>query len=323
MKPLDSESPQVQTQTTMLVNRIAKNRRRLRSWLTREPISCYRMYDRDIPEIPLAVDWYEGHLHISDYRRRESIPEGTDPWMGEIAKALALSLEVPMAAVHIKQHHTKEGGTQYPARATSPNRVVVREDGLSFLVNLEDYLDTGLFLDHRKTRRMIRQIASGKRFLNLFAYTGAFSVHAAAGNAAATTTVDLSNTYLQWAAENMRINGFTGAEHTYLRADVLGALEQRKISGAFDLIVLDPPTISKSKAMTRSFDIQRDHPHILNQLRHLLAPGGAIYFSTNYRKFKLNAKSLTFGSITDITARITSPDFRPPNALRCWHITSD
>jgi len=313
----------------MFANRLRKNLKHLGHWLSHNDIRCYRLYDADLPEYAFAVDVYAGNaeidqrwVHVQEYAAPGSVdPAKVATRRGEALSVIPEVLGITGAQLFFKLRRRQKGSDQYEKLAARGHFQEVIEAGNRFLVNFEDYLDTGLFLDHRKTRRLIRQEASGKRFLNLFAYTGAFSVHAAAGDAIATTTVDLSNTYLQWAKDNMSINGFTGVHHTYLRADVLGALEQKKIHGEFDLIVVDPPTVSKSKAMARSFDVQRDHPFILNGLRHHLAPEGAIYFSTNYRKFKLDADALAFGGITDITAKIASPDFRSPHALRCWRIT--
>jgi 23S rRNA G2069 N7-methylase RlmK/C1962 C5-methylase RlmI len=198
--------------------------------------------------------------------------------------------------------------------------LVVRENGLKFLVNLSDYLDTGLFLDHRVTRSLVRSEAAGKRFLNLFAYTGAFTVYAAAGGAASTTTVDLSNTYLRWAKQNLRLNGFTGQAHRLARDDARKFLEYHPPGPAYDLAVVDPPTFSRSKKLDRDWDIQRDHAELLNRLLRLMTPGGAIYFSTNFRTFKLAADELRRAETREITRQTIPPDFRESRIHRCWRI---
>ncbi len=308
-----------QARAEMLLNRVEKNRRRLRSWLRQEGVTCYRLYDRDIPEIPLIVDWYDGRLHVARLGRRDDAGFGPEQTRA-VVRGLAEGLGVSPREVFIKQRVRGKGGTQYTPLGASGRRVEVAEDGLRFLVNLSDYLDTGLFLDHRPTRRRVRGEADGKRFLNLFAYTGSFTVHAAAGGAAETTSVDLSNTYLDWARENLRLNGFEGDRHRFVRDDILGALEARRVEGRYDLAVIDPPTVSRSKAMARPFDVQRDHPLLLGRVLERITPGGVVYFSSNLKRFRLTAGELGCREISDISEETIPPDFRNRSVHKCFRL---
>lgn len=297
-------------QSEMFLNRIAKNRRRLLPWAKREQITCFRMYDRDIPEIPLVLDWYDGKLHAALYGKTAEDEAAQMSWTAYLVHAAAEDLGVPLDSVFIKYRRRASGGTQYKPLDSTGQLSTVQEFGLTFLVNLTDYVDTGLFLDHRILRRMVMKAAKGKRFLNLFSYTGAFSVYAAAGGALSTTTVDLSNTYLAWAEKNMRRNGYVGDAHRFVREDILGAAAVERIGGMYDLVVLDPPTVSKSKSMARDLDIQRDHPLLLRTVLELVAPGGTVYFSTNLKKFKLNSDSIPCDDIVDISDKTRPFDFR-------------
>ncbi len=308
---------------TMLINRALKNRRRLSPWLAREGVTCYRLYDRDIPEIPLAVDWYEGRLHASSYAR-DGVGETADVRHRKLAGLLGelgRTLGVAEADVHFKRRVRASGGTQYGRLARTNRRFAVGEGGLRFWVNLADYADTGLFLDHRRTRALVRAEAAGLRVLNLFAYTGAFSVHAAAGGARETVSVDLSNTYLAWARDNLELNGFRGPVHRRVRDDVAGFLEgaRRRGEGGFDLVVIDPPTISRSKKMAGDLDVQRDHPRLIEGALALCRPGAVIYFSTNFSGFELRPPPGV--AVEDITRRTAPADFRTcPH--RCFRITT-
>lgn len=310
-------------QAEMLVNRTRKNRRRLKAWLAREGVTCYRLYDRDIPEVPLVVDWYEGRLHVAAYAGRHLRPgdEGRG-WVEQMARTLARALDVADEDCLVKVRSRQPGGEQYDKLGERRERFEVGESGLKFLVNLTERIDTGLFLDHRITRRLVRDQARGRRVLNLFGYTGAFSVYAAAGGASETTTLDLSNTYLAWARDNMSLNRFAGPDHQFLRADAMSFLESARAGpgGDYDLVVIDPPTVSKSKKMRRDFDVQRDHVWLLGRALDLCSKRGVVYFSTNFRKFRFRGGDLPRASAEEITDATIPPDFRDRRIHRCWRL---
>ena len=303
----------------MLINRVKKNQRRLKNWRVQHKVSCFRLYDKDIPEIPLIVDWYDGRLHISVLERGTGDDDEVTLFEFEILK-LAEALGVNSRDVFVKGRRRQRGAAQYERVDKQRRLVQVREGGLTFTVNLSDYLDTGLFLDHRITRGIIKEEARGKRFLNLFGYTGAFSVYAAAGGAATTSTVDLSNTYLDWAELNMEQNGFEGSKHRFIRDDILSVLDNKMVKGPFDLVIIDPPTTSRSKAMERDFDVQRDHTKMLSRVIDICTTGAVIYFSTNFRGFKLNEKGLNGVDVADITEKTIPPDFRNRKIHRCFRM---
>ncbi len=237
-----------------------------------------------------------------------------------VAHMIAEALEVPAARIFFKERKPQRGREQYEKFDEQGRSILVQENGLRFVVNLTDYLDTGLFLDHRPTREKVREQAEGKRVLNLFAYTGSFTVYAAAGGASATTTIDLSNTYLEWGQRNMELNGLAGPQHEFVRADVKAWLEQA-VDGLYDIVVLDPPTFSNSKRMEDVLYTQRDHPELINGCLRRLAPGGQLYFSTNFRKFQLEPERLNTKNIRDITSATIPKDFRNPKIHYCWLIT--
>ncbi len=272
-------------------NRLRKNAKQRFKWAEREKVTAFRLYDLDMPEWPYAVDWYQGHAHVMEYPRRKQLRDGSlEEARGQLQHSIEAALNLPPAQIFIKSHERKPGEHgQYERLAQQAVVVNVIEHGLTFECNLSDYLDTGLFLDHRVTRAQVRTEAKGIRFLNLFAYTGSFTVHALAGGAAETTTIDLSNTYCEWAERNLRLNGFeTSRQHQVLRTDVLGWLEAAR--GEFDLIVVDPPSFSSSKKMGRRFEVQRDHHWLIERARSLLSPQGVLYFSTNFLGFELDAR---------------------------------
>lgn len=311
----------------MFANRLVKNRRNLRSWLAREDIHAYRLYDADLPEYALAVDIYEGEkawVHVQEYRAPASVDEHKARQRLREALGVILEvLEIPREQMFFKVRQRQKGKAQYEKLGEKRNFHEIREGGLKFLVNFEDYLDTGLFLDHRPTRALLRRLAHGRRFLNLFAYTGTASVYAAAGGASATTTVDMSNTYLAWARDNMALNGFTGAAHEFIRADCLEWLDQAAGRRRFGLIFLDPPSFSTSKRMSGTLDAQRDHVALIAGAARLLEPGGTLIFSSNLRRFRLDAPALAaLGLAAEDISRATLPkDFaRDPKVHHCWKI---
>ncbi len=298
----------------MLGNRLRKNVRKLKKWVKREGVTCYRLYDRDIPEVPLCIDWYDGRLHIAEYKRRAS-PDGADhaPWLATLVDGAAAALEVAPERVFVKRRERQRGLSQYEKVAYGHQSFVVVEGGCRFRVNLSDYLDTGLFLDHRTTRALVAERAAGRRFLNLFAYTGSFSVYAAAAGAE-TTSVDLSNTYTAWARDNLKLNGLGDDKHRVVRADVMEWLDEQPAQ-AWDVVMVDPPTFSNSKRMDAAFDIQRDHTTLISACRRVVAPDGIIYFSSNYRKLRLE-----IDRAQELTPRTIPPDFRDRRIHRCWEV---
>ncbi|UCG37905.1 MAG: bifunctional 23S rRNA (guanine(2069)-N(7))-methyltransferase RlmK/23S rRNA (guanine(2445)-N(2))-methyltransferase RlmL [bacterium] len=306
----------------MFANRLRKNLRTLGKWAGEKGITCYRLYDADIPEFNLAVDLYDGWAHVQEYEA----PHGVDARRASARLEAALQrigrvLDLPPDRVVLKVRKRQRGGSQYGKFQEKGRFLEVREGGLTFLVNLTDYLDTGLFLDHRPTRAMIGDLSRGADFLNLFSYTGSATVYAAAGGARTTTSVDLSNTYIRWARRNLEINGIGGPEHRLLRTDVLRWLgkERRR----YGLIFLDPPTFSRSKAMEGDLDIQRDHAPLILSAARLLRPGGVMIFSTNRRDFSLDVASLGGLQVRDITAETVPRDFeRRPRIHSCFRITA-
>jgi 23S rRNA (guanine2445-N2)-methyltransferase / 23S rRNA (guanine2069-N7)-methyltransferase len=308
----------------MFANRLRKNLKLLDPWAEREHIDCFRLYDADMPEYAFAIDLYgrEGrHVYVQEYAPPKTVnPESARERRREVLAVLPEVLHVPLPHVHSRLRKPQKGSEQYEKRASIAERHVVREGGLKFWVNFRDYLDTGLFLDHRIMRRMLREWAADADFLNLFCYTGSATVYAAAGGARTTTSVDLSNTYLDWAHENLLLNGFGGAAHELIRADCLEWLENQAVWGPrFDLIFVDPPTFSNSKSMEGVLDVQRDHVGMIRRSLKLLRPGGRLVFSTNFTRFKLDAGALAELAIEDISAATIPRDFeRHAKIHRCY-----
>lgn len=314
------ETPERQAE--YLGNRLRKRDRHLRKWARRESVECFRIYDRDIPEIPLAVDRYGPYALVSLYERPYEKPEAEESaWLDRMCAVVAGSLEVPPENIFRKQRRRQRGPEQYERISEEGRRIVVREGGLSFHVNLSDYLDTGLFLDHRITRSRVRGEARGRRVLNLFCYTGSFSVYAAAGGAKSVDSVDLSNTYLAWAERNLEVNGFRGSAYSFLREDALEFLSAASAGRRrWDLVVLDPPTFSNSKRMRDSLDIARDWASLVERCLVVLNPGGVLWFSTNARSFRFDETRFPSVSIRDMTKATTPPDFEDSRPHRCWRL---
>ncbi len=311
--------PSAARQADEFANRLRNRARHLRRWPTKRGITCYRLYERDVPGVPLVVDRYGEALHIAEFvRPDERSPAEHADWLDLMVRTASEVLEVPRELVFVKQRDRQRGAAQYGRVGDRSARFVVEEAGLKFLVNLSDYVDTGLFLDHRPTRKMVRDAAARKRFLNLFGYTGAFTVYAAAGGAASTTTVDKSPTYLDWASENLSLNGFTGPEHRLIRSDIREFAGGLKRNDAWDLAVLDAPTFSNTKGVDVPWDVQRDHAELLRRLAPHIVRSGRIFFSTNFRRFKLDEASLDAYRIRDITRRTIPEDFRNQRIHSCW-----
>lgn len=301
----------------MLANRLRKNLRRLRGWLSSHAPQCYRVYDADMPEYAVAIDRYGDWLHVAEYAAPATIdPHRAQEHLQEVMAAVSVALETPPDRIVLKTRARQRGREQYNRLGAQRQLLEVREGGARLLVNLHDYLDTGLFLDHRPLRRLIAGEASGKRFLNLFAYTGAVSVFAGLGGARSTTSVDMSATYLEWAARNLSLNGLEPPRHDCLRADCLAWLEEPR--GEWDLAFLDPPSFSNSARMASTLDVQRDHVALIRGAMLQLAPGGRLYFSTNRRGFRMDLAALEDLRVRDLTEQSIDPDFRggtPPHRL--------
>src|SRR6187551_963573 len=295
----------------MFRNRLEKVYRHVGKQAKRMGITCYRLYDHDLPEFPLCIEIYEQNIYVAEYKRRHGMEEDEhDEWMKRSIIVICDILNVSDENIFLKLRQRKPGRLgQYQKTAGKQSEFIVEENKLKFIVNLSDYLDTGLFLDHRVTREKVSVEARGKRVLNLFSYTGSFSVYAAAGEANEIVTVDLSKTYLSWAQRNMKLNEFTDlSKYKFIHADVLQYLHTIP-ENYFDLVILDPPTFSNSKRMEDILDIQRDHVELINDCLQVIKTGGGIYFSTNYKKFVLETESIQSSLIEDITKQTTPFDF--------------
>ena len=314
----------------MFANRLAKNMKRLAGWAQRAGVSCYRLYDADMPEYAFAIDLYrtvqpreEDWLYVQEYAAPRTIePDAVRRRRGEVLASLPDAAGVPRERIKVRVRRRTRRGEQYEKLSGQAEFHVVREGGLEFQVNFADYLDTGLFLDHRLTRERLRRAAQGARFLNLFAYTGTATVYAAAGGARSTTSVDLSNTYLEWARRNLALNALADGPHELVQADCLRWVGEAARAGArYDLIFLDPPTFSNSKRMDGVFDVQRDHRALIEQCMRLLAPAGLLVFSTNAQRFRLDPELERGYALLDISAATVPPDFeRNPHIHRCFEL---
>ena len=309
----------------MFINRLKKNYKHLKKWARKNQISCYRVYDADIPQYAVAIDKYEDWIHVQEYQAPKTVDKNKAfQRINDVLDVVADILETKQDNVVLKVRKKQEGPSQYQKQDQKHRKISVHENGLKFLINIYDYIDTGLFLDHRLTRQLIRKLANKRSFLNLFAYTGSVTVYAAAGGASTTTTVDMSNTYLNWAQENLSINGYlsnayANSRHKFIREDCLLWMQQAiSEEQKYQLIFIDPPTFSNSKKMTTSLDINRDHVALLSGCLALLADDGQIIFSTNARNFKLDNSLKEICYVKEITAKTTAEDFRRKPAHRSW-----
>jgi len=324
--PLEQRGPGAE----MLANRLRKNLKHLEKWRRREGVSCFRLYDADLPEYALALDLYEtlsGErlANVQEYEAPASIdPRDARRRLREALGVIAEVLEIPPERLFFRVRRRQRGRDQYERLDSQRRFYQVREGGLSFLVNFEDYLDTGLFLDHRSVRRLIGELAAGRRFLNLFGYTGTASVYAAAAGALSTTTVDLSRTYLDWAGRNLALNGFVGRDQELIQADCLHWPRGQAGRRRWGLILLDPPSFSTSKRMSETLDVQRDHLILIQDALWLLEPDGILIFSTNLRRFRLDREDLASREgleIRDLTAATLPRDFaRNPRIHQVWRL---
>ncbi len=327
--PVVAPSPTVAASLTpgaeMFANRVRKNVRKLRTWVRKQNISCYRLYDADMPEYAVAVDWYEGHIHVAEYAPPKDVDEASaSRRFDEVLAALPVALGLPPhTEIAVKRRRRQQGKSQYERMDQRGERLEVHEGKARLLVNLHDYLDTGLFLDHRPLRLRIATEAVGKHFLNLFCYTGAASLHAALGGAITTTSVDLSNTYLGWFNENLALNGLSDRQHRAERADCMQWLQEchEQHQKSYDLILLDPPSFSNSKATEETFDVQRDHEALIERTMKVLSPGGVLYFSNNRKKFRIAEALKGRFEVADISAATIPEDFeRHRDIHQCWQI---
>lgn len=323
--PADRRSESAQ----MFANRLQKNIKHLGKWARREHIRCYRIYDADLPEYALAVDLYQGPddkpgrwVHVQEYEAPKSIDaRKARKRLREALGVIMDVMDVGNDQLFFKVRKQQKGKAQYEKLGSERHFHEVLENDCRFLVNFEDYLDTGLFLDHRITRQLLAELAGGKDFLNLFAYTGTASVYAAKGGAISTTTIDMSRTYMDWAKRNMAINGFRDNAHEYTQANCLEWLDNYRDKKRFGLIFLDPPSFSSSKRMEGTFDVQRDHVALIKKAIRLLTPDGLLIFSTNMQRFKLDTAALADLMIEDISRSTLPPDFeRNPKIHHCWKL---
>lgn len=301
----------------MIKNRLEKNFKKLKSWADRNKIEAYRLYDRDIPEFPFIVDVYKDHFLIQD--KGNAFLDKEKNHLPLVIEAMKALFKCEDSALVIKKRERQEGLKQYEKLDEKNETLVVRETQAVFKINLYDYLDTGLFLDHRPIRQKIFKAAAGKTFLNLFCYTGSVSVFAALGGAR-TTSVDMSQTYLRWAQDNFLLNGIDITQHQFINADVLLWLRTHEVGPHFDLIFLDPPTFSNSKKMDDSFEVERDQEFLVTSCMNLLKPGGTLYFSNNKRKFKLSETVRVQYQIKDITEESIPQDFHDKKIHNCFEI---
>ncbi len=309
----------------MFGNRLRKNLARLETWAKRHDVACFRAYDADMPEYAFAIDLYGNHERWA-YVQEYAAPATVDAAAARSRRDEALAvlpeiLGLPEERIVLRVRRRQKGGEQYEKVGAESRFHEVREGGYRFLVNFTDYLDTGLFLDHRITRQRVGELAAGRSFLNLFAYTGTATVYAAGAGATASTTVDMSRTYLDWARRNLALNGLAGPQHGFVQADCLAWLEEQGAAPRrrYGVIFVDPPTLSRSKRMEREFDVQRDHARLLAMAARLLEPGGVIVFSNNFQKFKLDPAVAQAFEVEDLSRATLPEDFaRNPRIHVCF-----
>jgi 23S rRNA (cytosine1962-C5)-methyltransferase len=307
-------------QADMLANKVRKRYRHLAKRFARRKIEVFRLYDWDIPEIRAVVDWYAGHLVVGEYTRTQTI----DAWLPLMAQAVARALEVPPERVHLKKrYYGASDGKRYQRIDHTDQMIEVSETDLRFLVNPYDWVDTGLFADHRITRGMVRELARGKDFLNLFCYTASFTCYAARGGARSTVSVDRSRTVVAWAKRNLALNDIAGAEHLVVQAHALDFIAAaRRRNQLFDLAVVDPPSFSSRRSSSDHFDIAQDHPLLLNAVVEIMRPGGTIFFSTNHQYFQPRLDEVRLAGFEEITSRTIPEDYQHKRKTihRCWKL---
>ena len=308
----------VEDKSSPFKNCIRKNYRHIRKWAKRTNTNCFRIYDRDIKEFPLAIDFYAGRFCVHYFSFSRDCDEPREDHRRAVETALHDLFGATDSSIYWRTRIKRDKVEQYEKTAEEKEFFFVLEYGVKFWVNLTDYLDTGLFLDHRETRHYIATIAKDKRVLNLFAYTCSFSVHAAKSGALFTKSVDMSNTYTAWGADNFRLNELPLENNQIVRADCLKFLESER--SLYDIIIIDPPTLSRSKKMDEMFDIQEDYIFLIRKALGLLAKDGVIFFSTNSRKFVFDTSKFSECSILDVSKKTLPIDFRDPKIHYCWKI---
>lgn len=320
-KPDQLSSPQkLKYHAELLTNRVKKRFAHLHKRFKKQNIDCFRLYDWDIPEIRAVVDWYAGHVMVGEYVRWQT----GDSWLTHMAKAVAEALKLPPENVHVRRRQTAtEGKPRYEKLSSKGKRFEVRERDLKFWVNLDDFLDTGLFSDHRDTRMIVRKLAAGQDFLNLFAYTGAFTCAAAVGGAKTTTTVDRSATYMDWAKDNLQLNGLMSSKHALIQSDVSIFLDKAYRQGKrFTLAFVDPPSFFQDTGKDVSFDINVDHPELIRSVLKVMAPGSTVFFSTNHQRFEPNLETPLVRNLVELTPKTIPEDYRNRQIHRCWQMTA-
>jgi len=307
-------------QAEMLANRVQKRFRHLHKRFSRQQIEVFRLYDWDIPEIRAVVDWYAGHLVVGEYDRRQSVAE----WLPMMGAAVAEVLNVPNENLHLKVRRAgRHEGKRYERIDTTDKKFVVSERDLKFLVNPWDFVDTGLFSDHRDTRQMVREMADGKDFLNLYCYTASFSCYAAKGGAKSTVSVDRAETVVAWARENFALNGIDSSNNAIIKAHTVDYLDRTKREGRrFDLAVVDPPSYSTTQSRGETFDVLTDHVTLLEAVKAVMRPGAVIFFSTNHQAFLPRLELLKASAVDEITAQTIPEDYvhKRKTIHRCWRI---
>ncbi len=308
-------------QGQMLANRVRKRFKHLRKRFARQNIEVFRLYDWDIPEIRAVVDWYDGHLVIGEYTRQQTVPG----WLALMGAAVAAALRVPAERLHLKARRAgRQGGRRYERIDHTDRKIIVSERDLRFFVNPYDFVDTGLFADHRDTRQMVRKMAAGRDFLNLYCYTATFSCYAARGGARSTLSVDRADTVIRWARQNMELNEIPRRGHDLVQMHTLDFLAKARQGGhRYDLAVVDPPSYSTTRVDGEQFDIVRDHPRLLEAVIAVMRPGATVFFSNNHQNFKPQMTSLAVSELEEITERTIPEDYRRKRAPihRCWQIT--
>lgn len=304
-----------------LKNCIRNNYRHIRKWAKRTDTDCFRIYDREIREYPLAIDFYAGRFCVHYFAKSRESDEPPQKLVDEAEGALFALFKADPEAIYWRSRIKREKRQQYEKAGDTHEFFTVREYGVKFKVNLLDYLDTGLFLDHRETRKLVAKECAGKRVLNLFAYTCSFSVHAALAGASYTKSVDMSNTYTAWGRENFKLNSISLINHDIVRADCMKFLDEEvRARKKYDVIIIDPPTISRSKKMEGMFDVQLDYIFLLSKALQLLSKEGVIFFSTNSRKFVFDKIAFASATIEEISYKTLPIDFHDPKIHRCWKI---